>query len=562
MRRKTHPAVCQTLCSLALLLVLPGQSWSADDWFGTITITQTRIEENVEKFPPGHAYYPGQEAYHKKEVWKGAATYLPDKIKKTEMTYEMEEIRDRSTKKTFNCLGLPARTADYSDIEKHEWRAQASGTSERRDNLNPILIKSDGYRKTISIGVATSTGNKHFHHVRETSDGCRPPVNRFEESSDSTETIPPVFSFEIAGNANPSDNTLSGSIVHHPDNKTELVVSWNLTRETPLVAVINARDKVKRVESITLDGSKSTGKIDTYSWQFLPGPECNGIALDGQFEMKGPKVQFKVLCGFDAILTVQNSHQLARQTFHVDVIPRAGPEWKTSFKAERSPKPLSAEPLSSLYKHFGLTHCKLDNPGNTDYSRFKHDKSIPFEDRGTGHYLHLNTKESPITQRGTGYWIDQVKDGGPFNSMWYVDRIDLRINLVEQINSDLVNKGSRFYKLNLEKNNEAAVLALREAVEAHESMHSTMAKEEIQRTDPGEELEKFHYPVEILAQTYADQIISDANERLTARATDEKAVKERLRATGKFNKEITLWLPENGSGKEQSMGPLWSIGDD
>jgi len=117
------------------------------------------------------------------------------------------------------------------------------------------------------------------------------------------------------------------------DVTNTLDLSWraDIAPADAVVAVPSASTAV-RGGRVTLDGSRSFSRIQTYSWKVARGGDCPPEVKVSPELLTGKRVSFPALCSFKARLTVDNEHASDSKTIAVRVEPRP---WNSRFRVAR-----------------------------------------------------------------------------------------------------------------------------------------------------------------------------------------------------------------------------------
>lgn len=208
-----------------------------------------------------------------------------------------------------------------------------------------------------------------------------------------------------------------------------------LGNQRSLTAVPGGPYRVQRGMRVDLDGSRSRGKIKSYTWTFLPAPANGGPHIALTFAAnkgsassapcpkgvqpqrggkKGAKISVVALCDFTAKLTVSDGRKTKSQTANVTVDRR---NWVT--------RPPSQPTLSRKANLGDLTAHPNDvppvfghnNPDCGDEIRPPELANLMFCPLP----IIMGKKDEGRTWLERGYRLDQVHDkGGPYDTRWYV----------------------------------------------------------------------------------------------------------------------------------------------
>jgi hypothetical protein len=367
-----------------------------------------------------------------------------------------------------------------------------------------------------------------------------------------------------------------------------------------LAAHIVAPGSVRRADTVTLDGSTSTGDITEYAWTFTVAEDCP-VEGGRQVRRSGLQASFIALWDFDAELVVKDkAGKTASAKRRVRVIPRDGAEWQTKFSTRK--EDLKDAPMTAGVQDVDNYKKALEEAGKDPAKSRKLPR--PKFPSGTpqigviqlginqcdldstlvvaGHRIHTKDTKNQTWSDG-GFELLRVADEGPFGGLFFVKKQSLEIKRVERVNV-LLKPGSVIYAMNArqEKNNTPALNALRNEVTKHEELHSTLTRDALHRLrskgqDPSAVLEALvGLQLGPTTQT-ADERLKALNLELMV-ASNEQAVKETLKGDPKFAGKVTIWLPAtfvddtqlNAKGEPLKttlevpvdLGELWNIGDE
>ena len=297
-------------------------------------------------------------------------------------------------------------------------------------------------------------------------------------------------------------------------------LTWHLSSDPddPPIAIHGPYESV-RGDAVTFDGSRSKGKNLKYKWTFKAG-SCSADATVREVTMEGPVVHAVLLCNTDVALEVSDGERSNKRTRTAKVKPR---DWKTELV--RVPKRYFDEPIHMLSQDkFTFVFSGANRCG-------KHD-----DVKSGTHYLHPDRP-----WEGVLYELKQVKDGGPFDGMYYVELLQnpLQVPRGIWINSDL-KPGSAMAKENTKRKDTARDFnTLMLQAEAHEQMHTTLIEEAMRERDYAKELEA------IVGKTrdgqdgvgrYADVKLGEARNMLEEAALNHTELKARLKRDPQFNR--------------------------
>lgn len=364
-------------------------------------------------------------------------------------------------------------------------------------------------------------------------------------------------------------------------------LQWTLKPLDDSLRAVPSASAVVRGETVTLDGSKSTGHPDRFLWKIEP-LACPGgaIAYPSKVEsnpnastttdyqgptapaktLEGKSVSFIALCDFKATLEVSSRERsVASEPLLVSVQARAWsieptkPKKGGSFKNQyQLYLPCGGEHLCLL----GLNYCAIDEEKIVDHR----------------HWLH-HSHATPGNYEGKeGFTVGAVpqSDPGPFAGMSYVKEHHLRIARAEAVNSDLVSrikelheqgpakgwKGALKKKLSAyNKDYQRLVTSVRE----HEATHTRLAMEAFAAgEDPARLIEWMVGDKPEDVALYANMACGDANRRMLEGST-ETLVHQALQQD--YQEGATVLFPMSPNPKEKAFGEftlpsLAGAGDD
>jgi len=275
-----------------------------------------------------------------------------------------------------------------------------------------------------------------------------------------------------------------------------------------LRAVPKGPGTVDRAATVTLDGSHSTAAkghpIQSYEWDLTPLGSPDGCAgIGAPTHLSGVSVTFVALCSLEAKLTVRDDRgEEDDDTATVTIRPR---DWKTQLTTSGT---INRQNFTFVANGFVFGYNRCDRSGHFDEEN--------------NHWYEPQPGSRDEFENGS-FWIDQVRDSGPFAGIYFVSRGDFEIQRAVWVNKRLskggdvfdLNPGSRQVR-NCTKASPkcpfgAPVLdRLRRSVEAHEQLHSTLAARAIAgKKDPAKGAEssleknrqKLHDAVNLLFTT-------------------------------------------------------------
>lgn len=537
------------LAPILIALAIPCAPAHADSsdipqWYGTIRFSKT-LERHTDD-PAEFQSVPGKKFSDVKVTWSGTIKFLPGNKSVVVARYSFRREVDHREARMQNCSWKDGKTA-YHDFENLLELTKASVNREDKNNRLLFRLKPDGAYK---VSVIVNGGNQvakatQYRSWREFYDECsKPNLKVIDQKSEGSGGMESLTLAHVEGQAKPGATTLSGNWKSPDDDKGELSYSWDLTLAEPqLVARAQATPaSVLRGESVTLNASASTGKIDKYEWQFTPDGDCQmtreGLAL----KLTGVSVTFRALCDFTAELTVSNAKASDRTPQPVMVEARKGEAWTTKFKSQ--PGANFTEKIIAEYAFAGKNRCTLD------------------ADESASHWIHT-TSPNNRTWRDVGYVLAQSQDPGPFKGAWYVQSQSLKVDRQERVNSEIL-PGGAIYRLNVAKGNQKGIDDWGAQARTHEAAHSILVKEKLDMLgpdgDPAVRIEKLVGGVgEDPFQTIVDMNVREVDTLLKEASAEDK-VAERLRSESRFQREASIWFSGSSGDALKAMGPLWKLG--
>jgi len=236
-----------------------------------------------------------------------------------------------------------------------------------------------------------------------------------------------------------------------------------------VVAVPGGPYQATRGQKVPLNGSRSKGKIEKWTWTLSPGDGCpSGVPTK---TVSGAVASVTVLCSLQAKLRVENSRKSDEKTTTVTV--KARPGWKTTVPATNAVGTwISANPLV-----WGCTvgGCQLG----------RNVCAIHGGSEDTHDIVH---QKDPATYEDDAYKLGTVTDAqSPFDGWnWVVANLS-RINRKSLLNPELM-VGSDTARANAGSGD---YLALVQSVKAHEQFHSDIYREQLaQHGDPAVKIEE------------------------------------------------------------------------
>lgn len=546
-----RPVLLGSLISLSTMLggAMPAQA--SDMWYGVVTVKQV-INRPRERKPlePINDDFPSFEIIQEFKVWKGTLRLLPNNKAVSSLSYRGERAYQRTLSKEIKCL--TGKKGTYRDTEKHYSKMSGAGEFESAEPLHMPLNPDGSYGATVVIqSDGINNAVMRTRSDRDTFNSChKDPHVKKDDDSGPVPAIVVGLSVPITGKAEPDAMEIKGAGQWRDDEEgSVMTASWVLTRKDPKVrAIIQGPKNFKRAATITLDGSKSTGPIKDYTWEFDIDEDCTRpYESDGPRIAKGKSVTMQALCNFSATLTVEGDDTSDSTILSLKVEPRTGKNWKTAYSSTTGSHLTSPIFSDALEMHLGVNQCAFESQKKTG-----------------GHYIHTNDLNNG-SWKDPGYRVAQVKDAGPFGGLFYVESQKLEVKRVERINANLL-PGGDIYKLNQDNNNLADLNALAAQVKAHEKGHSTLMELALRELgDEGDPARRIEAVVDLSEEDVvevADSIVREANVFLLE-ATSEKNVQNLLRGQG-FTREVSVWFPlltRPDQPIKKNMGILSDIGE-
>ncbi len=285
----------------------------------------------------------------------------------------------------------------------------------------------------------------------------------------------------------PEAGSIDGGFTHWQDVpsvakpiRVTMTANWHFDFERPpLWAEAGESQTVERGETVTLDGSGSTGEIEGYRWT-LEADDCPPGTDLSHVEREGERVEFVVLCSLTATLTVTDGVDTDSDQVSVRVIPR---EWHTAFSED-------TEEIA-----MGNAGPPLVNPSGQ--STFPGGENVCAHGQSPQDYHNFHPRATNDSWEGGGYTLELIRDtGGPFDGYWYLSEYKLEIRRAIALNPylhdgdlaiSLPNSETTFYRKN--KAASMDVDGYLEAVRTHERLHSSLKKDALDSDDPAEDVE-------------------------------------------------------------------------
>lgn len=252
-------------------------------------------------------------------------------------------------------------------------------------------------------------------------------------------------------------------------------VTWSFTpagKAPELKAIPKVPGTATRGESITLDGSASTGRIQDYTWTFSGGKAApDGSMPDLGVKLHGAQVQVVLLDGMQVTLTVTDAERSHAKTVPVNVLPRKAFETKVSHSATEGRLSAPAPMLGRKGWEGGENVCAFDPPATLDEPV---------------HILHPQSE---------GYTVAEVSGEGPYAGFSYIAEWKIEVKRQSLINKWIAEDGppilsglKSFYNANLDLKTQ--VVAYLAAARKHERTHTTLMERSIRANDPAKFAER------------------------------------------------------------------------
>jgi hypothetical protein len=311
------------------------------------------------------------------------------------------------------------------------------------------------------------------------------------------------------------------------DEDTRTQLAWSFSRMAspeheprPLVAEAGGPYQTTRGATLVLDGSGSSGDIQTARWTFAPTGDCASTNADA--EKKGLETEVIALCTVEATLTVSDGTQVATDQALVEVVERKT-GWTTPF-----------EHVSAEGRYKGIAPL-FDPAGDV----------VTVEG---GENVDARSGQSTILGAGPDlYELEQVDDpAGPFHEWWYVSSYKVEVKRQSRVNEYLLPDGPaplRTISKNLYTVNDSLgydIVGFLAAVREHERHHSTCLERALAQHDPAPQIElQYHSSSETDLEAAVDSII----------ATAENSLSEAMRDPFEESFATRLVFPRNDTGE-------------
>ena len=315
-----------------------------------------------------------------------------------------------------------------------------------------------------------------------------------------------AFSAHIDGLPRGHDPYSFGGQATDEDTKTQLTRSFSRMASPeheprPLVAEAGGPYQTTRGATLVLDGSGSSGDIQTAHWTFAATGDCTSTNADA--EKTGLATEVIALCTIEATLTVSDGTQVATDQALVEVVNRKT-GWASPF-----------EHVSAEGRYKGVAPL-FDPVGDV----------VTVEG---GENVDARSGQPTILGGGSDlYELEQVDDpAGPFHEWWYVSSYEVEIRRQSRVNEYLLPDGPaplRTISKNLYTVNDSLgydVVGFLAAVREHERHHSTCLEEALAQQDPAPEIERqYHSSSETDLKAAVDSILAVAENSLSEAMRD------------------------------------------
>ncbi|HUP49775.1 MAG TPA: hypothetical protein VNA04_13395 [Thermoanaerobaculia bacterium] len=305
----------------------------------------------------------------------------------------------------------------------------------------------------------------------------------------------------------------------------QVTITWAAKNIAEVEADPGGPYRVTRGERVELDGSRSRGAGLRYEWTFAPASCPPGLELNRQARLSGVRAQATLLCTTQATLTVTDGHKTDSKSLTVNVVPREGEQWETSFTHlpedgllhGSAPFVRRTSAAGDRDLSYVVNFVGGENVSPTDPSRDANETLEPFRQKGTWDNL--------------GYTLEQVSDGGPFDGVWYVQQYRLQVRRQTLINRFLVPNGTpmrigSFYEETVRRGTD--IDAWLEAIRAHEGMrdrngvlgHSGLIEKALREKDPAREVEPLLSRDRAALVRETDRVLREADSYLCQQSKD------------------------------------------
>lgn len=312
-------------------------------------------------------------------------------------------------------------------------------------------------------------------------------------------------------------------------------MEWVLKREKDVVAVAGGPYTVPRADKVKLDGSKSRGDIEKYTWTLTPAGECKsmGTANAGAIEIgksvtrEGKTTEFGVLCRTRAKLHVEGRGKSDDDLTTISAAPR---QWTTKTERSKSDELMATGEV-------GTNRCAV-------------------EKKVTGHLIH---HADPVTFEGDGYVIGKIEDDGPFSGVHYIASSSLKVTREEVVNSKY-RPGGEIYDQNIDNDKELTEL-LAPAADAHEKAHTDLLfgwlASHKGRQEPARRIEKLASPDPAQLAEHANLSLREDDGAL-CKATRHELVFNVLKMNPAFARGGTIYF----GSSQTTVANVWQLGAD
>lgn len=299
--------------------------------------------------------------------------------------------------------------------------------------------------------------------------------------------------------------------------------------EVPLTAVLVAGSAV-RGERARLDGSRSRGRINTYSWRLTPLGDSHAPVTE--FDTTTPVVDLVLLEDVKVHLRVADSRGRRKEATDATAKVIARKQWDTLYDPDpvegalRDQGLVSPEAVPGETNHFGQNTCAK-------------------EGQDSGHGIHASSTTT-WHDEPDGFTLARVTDPGrPFHQYWYVATQALVAKRKVFLNPDLL-EGSPLFDVNRQKGTIAAFRTLVASSRAHERMHGTLIQKIVLAENPSKRIEALVSSSEDGLVTFADMAIRATQTNIQEGDFHEQDVR---RAMAKdFAGGGTVWVRNGGGG--------------
>lgn len=289
-----------------------------------------------------------------------------------------------------------------------------------------------------------------------------------------------------------------------PPYPPHLAGHWTMTVGPPdtLRAEAGGPYRVVRGENVRLDGSRSQGQIQNYTWTLVAEP-CPAYLPELVAEAPsrrtrdGVAVEFKALCPLTAKLVVSDGSGFEEDYTKVEIVPRA---WTTKIEPPVKSRFTGNKLLwPCLHCQWGINLCAEEFAAGQMTS---------------GHQIHSTSAGNWMGPKG--FQVEPLHDPhGPWDGWWYVKNNNLRMQRAELVHQDLFPPSCAVeHSENFNQEAGATVCdldLLRDAIAEHEHQHTRLLNEKLRESgvDPAPVIEAF-----VASSGRHDQLIAAANQRI------------------------------------------------